>query len=508
MIDTLSPLLWREPLWLWLAGYPWLVWLLRGFLQRPRGRDYADPRLMPWARSRAGRLPRSGRLWRHAAWALAWLLFAMAVAGPRVAENRSGLEPGDYPELMIVLDVSRSMTARDVSPSRLERARLELRDLLARSDRLRIGLVVYAARPHLMVPPTADRSVLEHALGLVRHGLLPTEGSDLAAAMEFAAAGFSPAGSARGLLLVTDGEIPEGDAGPAPGLDDTVTRLARQGIAVHVLGVGTPAGAPLLAPEGGWLHYRGEGVVARLHGERLQRLATLGNGRYATVSATDAEWRNLYDQGIRQLNTVDVGSRDAGLILWRELFGWCLLPAVLLLLLAQLEAGRHSRVTVRLALLAALVLPGLLAPPAARAGSDSQQRRGYQAYNDRSFREAGRAFAQVPGFVGRMGEGASAYRLGDFRRAIGQFTQAALDADHDSQRARAVFNLANCHYQLRAYAVAAELYRESLRYEPTYPAARVNLEYALALQAQQRRAGNAGDGSARAGGGPRPVPVP
>ena len=142
MMDILAHLVWREPLWFWFALCPWLLWLLHGFMGWTRGRDYADPQLMPWARAHVAAQLELRRFRRHALLALAWLLFAMAMAGPRVAQTTYDQDRKNDTQLMVVLDVSRSMTARDVEPSRLERARLELEDLITREQRLKIGLVV------------------------------------------------------------------------------------------------------------------------------------------------------------------------------------------------------------------------------------------------------------------------------------------------------------------------------------------------------------------------------
>lgn len=512
MMDVLSHLVWREPHWLWLTFGPWLFWALRAWRGRPRGKDYADPSLLPWARAQVHASTRARfeprRWWRHVVLAMAWLLFAMAMAGPRLAQTVHERDKEQYTELMVVLDVSRSMTARDVAPSRLERAKLELEDLIARQEQLKIGLVVYAARPHLMTPPTDDKAVLRHALEVLRYGLLPTEGSNLAAAIEFASKHFISERSTHALLLVTDGELPIEKATVDAELDDTISRLAQQGVIMYVLGVGTPEGAPLQGPQGGWLNYRDTPVVSRLHEDRLQKLAATGNGRYARVSDTDAEWQVLYDQNIRYLRAAAVNRNGDSLIEWRELYAWCLVPGALFLLLAYLKPRRTALGSSFLLWFAVFVVTGSLHPPLAHAASESWQQRAYQAYSKESYQEAKQAYARVAGYVGRMGEGSSAYRLGEYPEAVGLFTQAVVDADSDAQRARAVFNLANSHYQLEEYAVAVTLYRETLRYAPDDRDARLNLEFAMALQKQQELQQQQEGRSGQQGRGPRTARPP
>ncbi len=501
MSDALAHLVWREPLWLWLACWPWFVWGLRAVLERPGRAEYADRALLPWARARAPHRAEPWRLWRHAAMAFAWLLFAMALAGPRVAEGRYGQDAAQVPQVMVVLDVSRSMTAHDVAPSRLERARLELHDFIARADGLRIGLVVYAGRPHLMVPPTDDKRALRFYLDAVRYGVLPTAGSNLPDALAFAAARLAPTAAPRALLLVSDGETPRADAA----LEGAVAELRKRGIHVYALGVGTEAGAALPAAQGGWLREGGQPLLVKLHARRLQRLAALGNGRYAAVADSDADWQRLYDGGLRHLTTARRGAGDSGLTVWRELNGWFLLPALALLLLAHTAPPRRIPAAPLAALMVlAAATSGLLAPTPAHAQSGSLQARAYTAFAGKSFGEARRLYGRVAGYPGRMGEGSSAYRLGDYRAAVQLFTQAVLDADDDAQRADALLNLADSHYRLEDYDTAAQIYRDVLRYRPQDRAAQVNLGYAVAmLERRQRRARESSSGPARQGRGPR-----
>jgi Ca-activated chloride channel family protein len=504
----LSHLVWREPQWLWLALFPWLQWALRAILDRRGGRGYADPGLMPWARARtAARFAPRG-LWRHGVFALAWLLFALAAAGPRIALTNYGQESNDETQVMAVIDLSRSMTARDIAPSRLQRAKLELEDLIAREDHLRIGLVVYAARPHLMIPPTDDRSVLRHDLQLLRYGLLPTEGSSLRSALAFAARQFYPGPSARVVLLLSDGETATQGAAADRQLDDTASTLAQKGIRIYALGIGTVDGAPLQGPDGNWLQYSGRPVVTRLHEDRLQQLARIGNGRYARVADTDSDWQTLYDRGIRYEHGATTARHGDQLVQWRELFAWFLVPAIVLLMLSYLEPRRRSSLAPALIpWFALLAIAGAAHPVIAHAASASWQVRGYKAYQDGSYREAQQDYARVAGYVGRMGEGSSAYRQASFHQAIALFTQAVLDADSDAQRARAIFNLANSHYQLADYAAAIALYKETLRYDRRDHAARINLGYAADMYRRQQLEHRRGRGG-HPGPGPRSAQPP
>jgi Ca-activated chloride channel family protein len=466
-----------------------------------RGRRYADPGLLPWARAQAPRGLEPGKLWRPAMLALAWLLFAMAMAGPRLEQTRLHQDEGAYTELLVVLDLSHSMTARDVEPGRLERAKLELHDLVARSERLKIGLVVYAARPHLMNPPTADKTVLRRSLQHIHHGLLPTEGSNLRDAMVFAASHFTAPRSARAMLLVTDGELPTDDVAAEMELEDTASWLRQQGILLYALGIGTPEGTALMSRQGGWLRHEGKAAITRLHEDRLKKLAALGGGRYEPVSDTDAEWRRLLDQGIGRLEPVDEGGDGDRLVVWKELYGWCLAPALLFMLLAHAQP-RRERFSAAPMLLATVFLYGLLDPGTLYAAGPSGLRDAAAHYQKEAYQEARQAYARIPGYAGRMGEGGSAYRMAEYPAAAQLFTLAVLDAESDIQRADALFNLANSQFRLEDYGTAAALYQEVLRYDASRQAARVNLELAEILR-ERREESDERSGAARPGQGPR-----
>jgi Ca-activated chloride channel family protein len=501
-MDSLS-LLWREPLWLWLVLYPWGVWGWRGFIHRPRGRDYAESSLMPWAR--ASRLDYRERryLWRHGAFALAWLLFALAMAGPRIADTDYSQSGAYDTEVMVVMDVSRSMTARDIAPDRLERAKLEIRNLIDRMEHARMGVVIYAARPHLLTPPTLDKSVLLNDIQILHHGLLPTEGSDLQAAATFAATQFSTGKGARVILLVTDGDMLSNTAASEAALQREVERLDSEGIVFYALGIGTIEGVALLTDSGAWLRDQDRPVISRLQQTRLQQLVKTGNGLYSRVSDTDADWRRLYDGGIKHLYMAHAVQENTDLVQWRELYAWFMVPAILLLLLSNLQPRKNEVAkNARFGLIATIII-GLGNPPEVHAKENLLwQQQAYQAYVNESYLEARRAYAKVPGYAGRMGEGSSAYHQGKYTLAIQLFTQAVLDANSDRQRADAIFNLSNSHYQMADYTSASSLYQEVLRYDKDNRSARNNLAFALKLQKQQQeeRSENA---AGRQGRGPQ-----
>jgi Ca-activated chloride channel family protein len=504
----MSPLMtgveWREPMWLWLALFPWALLLVRQLLAGSMSKDYAEHKLLPWALSARGLSVKHHAVWQQFLLGFAWLLLAMAAAGPRVAQTVYDTDQSHYGQLIVLVDVSRSMTADDVSPSRLQRARLELLDLVSRIDQSRVGLVVYAARPHLLSPPTADKSLLQFYLQQLRYGLLPTHGSDLRTALEFAGSQFGRSSAAKSILIVSDGEISSVNANEDRALDEAVTSLRQQNISVFALGVGTRKGAAIFADDGSWLAYEGTEVVSRLQADRLERISTIGGGDYSEIRANDSEWRILYDQGIANQQTRSAIARGTGWIIWQEFYSWFLVPGVMLWLAAYLRprAREHN-----ISLMIMFVLAGtaLTHNTDVFAADLTASQRAVAAYQQEAYQDARQWYVRVPGYDGRMGEGSSNYRLGKYDLAVRQFVRATLEANSDSQRADALFNLANSYFKLSRYRQAAEIYTDALRYRPQDKHISRNLAYAQAL-IKKEQAGGAATG--RPGTGPRSATPP
>jgi Ca-activated chloride channel homolog len=219
---------------------------------------------------------------RAAAWLRVLLLTLAggAAAGTLLAEPAAPAsdDPRTMPEaLMIVLDVSRSMEAGDVAPTRLEAARGFLTRLMAQISPAAVGLLVFAGEPALICPLTTDPSALQMALGEVvaTRDAIPG-GSALGPALARAVDAFGPRRQRRTLLLVSDGEETTTDAA------ETLTRMRAAGVVVHAVGVGTRAGTPMATRRqaAGTATAPGDTRVTRLSPAILTRLSGATGGLY------------------------------------------------------------------------------------------------------------------------------------------------------------------------------------------------------------------------------------
>jgi Ca-activated chloride channel family protein len=291
-----------------------------------RERDYADAELLPHLSGEAT-TRRVGFWGSLTAWTIPWILVVVALAGPRWDyANVQVFAPGA--NLVVLLDISRSMEAADTTPTRLARARQEIEDLLNRAEGTRVGLVAFATVANVVTPVTDDMESVRRALPALASDLVRLQGSRpsnaIARARQLLAT--QPSDSTRNVLLVSDGDFQDLE------LDAEVSQLRDQGMRLHVLGIGTTDGGPVPGPRGGALADRtGTPVVSRLNAALLQTLATQTGGVYQTAGYRDDDVRAILRATVAGAPARKLG--DERTRVWHEPFWWLIGPAALWLLL-------------------------------------------------------------------------------------------------------------------------------------------------------------------------------
>ena len=507
VVTFLQQLQWREPLWLLLAVQPVLLWRLRTLRQHRRLSAYADQQLQPWVIVREQRSWRARLLSRNSAYVLAWLLFAIVAAGPRLPLYTPPEDNHNPLNIMAVMDVSRSMLSNDVRPNRLRRAQLELYDLISRAQGQRMGIVVFAARPHLFVPLTWDFSALRYYLRSLDKLVLPTRGSQLAAALTLAKDQLLAASQPGAIVLFTDGDFAEPDTVAQHDMQALLQQLKQHHLPLYILGVGSSEGGAIPLKDGGWLSDNDRPVISRMDETRLQQLASATGGRYSRVREDDADWHQLYHNGMLQQLPVQKGDDQR---LWREYYPWFLFPALLLFFIAIMPYRLHRPAPASMVCVAfaGLLVMNMFSTDKAFASDVTLQRQAFRSYQQHHYNDAAKAFEAIPGYAGRFGEGAVFYRQGNYQAAQQQFSNAVLQADNDQQRADALFNLGNSYFQQGDYRAAAHSFADVLRYQAEHSAARNNLSISLALYQQVMLELGPQDSASRAGRGPRTARAP
>lgn len=381
---------------------------------------------------------------------------------------------------VIVLDLSRSMDAGDVAPTRLTRARHKLVDILKQRGEGQTALIVYAAAPFVVSPLTQDAGTIIAQVSALKTELMPRQGSRPDLALKKAGLLLRQAGVARGrVLLISDGL----ENVSRSSLENAVSTLKNQGHRLSILGVGSLQGAPITLPNGGFLKDdKGVIVIPKLNELVLLQLARLGGGSYARLSVTEADITKLFAEETAE--RFETKTEDTGMTTdrWREEGPWLLLP---LLPIAALAFRRG--------VLAAFLLFLILAPVSVHALEwDSlwlrQDQRAAGLFENQDLSAAAALF-EDPEW-----KAASHYRAGDYEKSI-----VALEGlDHPD----ALYNRGNALAQLGRLPEALQAYDAALQGDPEHADARYNREQVkeqLDQQAQENQQKQKGDGRPQEG---------
>jgi Ca-activated chloride channel family protein len=256
----------------------------------------------------------------------------------------ANLQTGGKPEriqrkgvdVLIALDVSKSMLANDLEPDRLTRAKQLIERLLDKLHNDRVGLVIFAGRAYLQVPLTVDYSSMRMMLQNARPDLVPTQGTVIGEAIELAMKSFSQKERKyKSLVIISDGEDHEERAAAK------AEEAAGSGVIIHTVGIGSPQGAPLYdeltkAPK---LDESGQPVVSRLNEGALKNIAAKGKGTYILLRNGD-EAASLLAGNIDGMEGRSMGT--VSYMDYNSYFQYFLLPALLLLLAEWLLPGARS----------------------------------------------------------------------------------------------------------------------------------------------------------------------
>lgn len=285
----------------WAApGHVWLLLLAipTGILLR-RARMHRQRDMIGLAGGLGARLPASARIREYLGFILPVAAFVFLVAA--LCRPQWGLEmtrqPGGGLEILIALDVSRSMLADDTQPTRLAAAKAAVRGLLPRLRGDRIGLIAFAGSAFTICPPTTDYATFAEVLDLTGPDTLPMGGTALSAALSEARrvlAGLG--GNGKVLVLLSDGEDHGGDVSAA------LESLRGAGVTIHTVSVGTAAGGLIPLASGEFVKNRaGDIVKSRSRTEPLRAMAGTTGGRFIDLATDARALERLYDTALLNL---------------------------------------------------------------------------------------------------------------------------------------------------------------------------------------------------------------
>jgi Ca-activated chloride channel family protein len=303
-----------------------VIWLL-GNRRRSRARErFAEPVMV----KRLSPDYSSGRMAvKFLVRLLAFIFAALTVARPQFG-SRLEEAKREGVEVIIALDVSNSMLATDITPSRLERAKQAIAQLVDQLRNDRIGLILFAGDAYTQIPVTNDYLSAKMFLESAGPEAVSRQGTAIGAAIDLGIRSFTPdSDKSRALIVITDGENHEDDAMEA------AKTAAEKGIVIYTIGIGSPEGSPIPMPVNGRTEYLkdrdGNTVITKLDEKGLQEIASVTGGRYVRANNTSIGLNEIYND-IGRMKKSEVNT-----VMYTEYNDQFLVPAVIMLVLLIID---------------------------------------------------------------------------------------------------------------------------------------------------------------------------
>ena len=486
----------EDPAYLWLLVLiPVLaaIWFLVRWRQKSKLRKFGDPELVRQL------MPDVSR-WRSMAkyglllGSLTLLIVAFARphwgAGTKT-EKRKGIET------IIAMDISNSMRAQDVTPSRLERSKMMVENLVDKFSNDKIGLIVFAGDAFVQLPMTSDYVSAKMFLSSIDPSMIGTQGTDIAAAIEMAEHSFSQDDQVgKAIIVITDGEDHEG------GAVEAAEAAKKRGMRVYVLGVGSTGGAPIPDPSTGKYMFdeTGNTVMSALNEDMCKQIAQAGGGTYIHVENGYAAQQQLNDE-LDKLSKKEISAEVYNS--YNEYFVWFALAALLLLVFEVILLERKNPLFKNVQLFKGkrfmpICLLALL-PLSAAAQADRQLiRQGNQQFRAGQYADAEVLYRKAVEANGRNPQ--AAYNLGNAllaqkkdSAAVVQYQTAAKLEKNPQRKYQAYHNIGVVCQTRQMFKDAIDAYKEALRLNPHDDQTRYNLELCKRQLKNQPQNGGGGN---------------
>ena len=491
----------EDPIYLWLLVLIPMLALIRFISyrnQKKRLRKFGEPALLKELMPDVSRFRPSVKFWiLQGALALLVLMLARPQMGTKISqEKRVGIET------IICMDISNSMLAEDIVPSRLDRSKMMIENLVDHFSNDKIGLIVFAGDAFVQLPITSDYVSAKMFLSSIDPSMIATQGTDIGRAIDMATHSFTPEeGIGRAIIVITDGENHEG------GAVEAASAAKDAGMRVYVLGVGSSKGSPIPIP--GTDDYMkdntGNTVMSALNEQMCKELAQAGGGAYIHVennSAAQDQLDNELDKLSKKETTATLYSE------FDEQFQAFGLLALLLLVLEICILDRRNPLLKNISLFgkkkrAAAMLCLLLVAASASAQMTDRQ---YIRQGNKQFRSGDYANAEVSyrkAIEKNVKNPQAAFNLGNAlmaqkkdSAAVEQFQGAARLETNPLRKAQAYHNMGVICQTHKMYGEAIEAYKNALRLNPKDDETRYNLvlcKHQKQKQDQQQQNQQGGD---------------
>ena len=467
----------EDPIYLWLLVLIPILALVRFVTyrnQKKRLRKFGDLKLLKALMPDVSHFRPRVKFWLLlAALALLIVMLARPQMGTKISqEKRTGIET------IIALDISNSMLAEDIVPSRLDRSKMMVENLVDHFTNDKIGLIVFAGDAFVQLPITSDYVSAKMFLSSIDPSMMATQGTDIATAINMAVSSFTQEeGIGKAVIVITDGEDHEG------GALEAAEEAKKKGMSVYVLGVGSTQGAPIPIPGTGdyMKDNTGNTVMSALNEEMCRQVAQAGGGVYIHVennSAAQQQLDNELDKLSKKETSTTVYSD------FDEQFQAFAILALLLLIIEICIFDRRNPLLKNLSLfskkkVAAVLL--LLVAMSVSAQTDRQYiRQGNKQFNagdypnaEVSYRKAVEKNPKNPQAVYNLGNALMAQKKDS--AAIEQFQNASKLETNPLRKYQSFHNMGVICQSHKMYGEAIEAYKNALRLNPADDETRYNL---------------------------------
>ena len=416
---------------------------------------------------------------------LAFGILIIALANPRSAVgeqkiNRDGID------VMLALDVSKSMLAQDIPPTRLDRAKQVLSRLVDKLDNDRIGIVIFAGNAYLQMPLTGDHAAAKMYLSAATTESVPTQGTVISDALKMCNASFNEKEKKyKAVVLISDGEDHDEKA------IKTAQVMAASGVAIYTIGIGSPGGSTLIDETTNETKKDNEGntVVSRLNEVELRSISEKANGQYLLFTNTDAVVSAINSQ----LSSMDQRNvTDDSLINYKSYFQYFLAAAFLFLLVEIFILERKKIKNKYAGLKTAIAIMVLITGTHVSAQSENKIiKKGNKSYKLNDFIKAAdqytKALKKNPvNPVAQFNLGNAMYKSGKNDEAVNAYENAVTQMNAPSEKTNAYYNKGVILQKDKKLPECIEAYKNALKLEPANEDARQNLQKALQQQKKEK----------------------
>jgi len=423
----------------------------------------------------------------------AFTIGVIALANPRMPIGTANISRSGI-DVMIALDVSKSMLAQDIKPDRLERAKQILSKLIDKLQDDRIGIVVFAGRAYLQMPLTTDHAAAKMYLSTATPDVVPTQGTVIGDALKMSFAAFNTKEKKyKSIILISDGEDHDENA-------VTLSKaLAGEGVMINTVGIGSPEGAMIVDAETNEVKrdMAGNPVVTKLNEVELKNIAENGNGIYQLYTNTDDVVNKLALQ-IKSMGQKPVTENSR--VNFQNFFPWLLAVVLILLvaefLISEIRSGKKNQPVMfkRKVNLTSVFLILFLSPFATSSAQNEDVliKKGNEAYNKKLYEVARDEYkkAAEKNPVNQKAQynlGNALYKTEKPEDAILAYDAAIQNSKLPIEKSGAYYNKGVVLQNNKKLPECIEAYKNSLRLNPADEDARLNLQKAFQQQKQQQQ---------------------